>query len=444
MKLSSKQPSNNPRRPGTIFVGGLITGLIVSQFIFEFDWYNGAAPIANRRSNGDANYSEHFQVSEQTVTAMVANRGSSGDAVKTGRPLPQAVMDCWPYLVGNTILGSRAVNSSFIVNIGANDGKSLDETWFWLGREDAEGLAIECHPKTVPKLIQNYRQARNRVKIVTEFATPDSIVRIFKEAAVPEELFLLKIDVDSYDVDIIETVLAAGYRPVLVFVEINEKIPPPFRFTVKYAKESTAKQFYWQGGHLFGASLMSWADCFERQDYKLLGLQYGNNLLYARKDLVRDGLGADPSCSYVEGYYHPFTHLRSTRAEKYKWNEDVTFFFDFYPEKWKDASQLMKAKLIETSPDTMRKNQAALRQSGDNLVMEWPNVPNLADTEAADFKRSCERLEARGAPRVKLDPRALRQNWQRVVDGISMNDDYSKTEASRRGFNMNCNASGLV
>ena len=423
-----------------------------------FDEKYTRSPGTGRRVEKQANltnldfFKDHLETaagvhSAQAQEGGAATSGHGEVATSTARPFPQAIMDCWPQLVGDVILGSKMVPNRYIVNIGANDGKNIDETWYWLGREGAEGMAIECSSKSLPKLRMNYNNARNKVTIISEFATPDTIVRIFKEAAVPEFFFLLKIDIDSYDVEVVEMILSAGYRPALVFVEINEKIPPPFRFKIKYARGSGAKQFYWHGGHLFGASLMSWADCFQRQNYKLLGLQYGNNLLYARHDLVHNGVGADPGCSYVEGYYHPFTKLRPPKAYKYQWNVDVAFFFDLHqPGKWETAARIIKDKLLETSRETARRNQVALRQTGNSSVVEWPNVPDKNDMVAADFKRSCERLEVGldAAPRVKLHSWALRPDWEKGIANFDSSEFYTQQEVVNRGFGMSCSGEGLT
>ena len=68
----------------------------------------------------------------------------------------------------------------------------------------------------------NAKLARGRV-------TPGSVESLLS-AEVPTDYALLNLDIDSYDLAVIDEMLKSGYKPTIISMEVNEKIPPPIYF----------------------------------------------------------------------------------------------------------------------------------------------------------------------------------------------------------------------
>ena len=86
------------------------------------------------------------------------------------------------------------------------------------------------------------RLARARV-------TPLNLVNSQPGNEVPKNFELLNLDIDSYDLRVVETILSSGFRPQIISMEVNEKIPSGIFFTVEYDDEH-----YWKGDHFYGCS----------------------------------------------------------------------------------------------------------------------------------------------------------------------------------------------
>ena len=63
----------------------------------------------------------------------------------------------------------------------------------------------------------------------------------------PKNLTFINLDIDSYDLEIINQILDSGFKPDIVSIEINEKIPPPIYFSVTYDQKSLleGRPFLW-------------------------------------------------------------------------------------------------------------------------------------------------------------------------------------------------------
>ena len=44
----------------------------------------------------------------------------------------------------------------------------------------------------------------------------------------------LNLDIDSYDLEVMKKILEKNFRPKVISMEINEKIPPPIYFAAKF------------------------------------------------------------------------------------------------------------------------------------------------------------------------------------------------------------------
>ncbi len=109
---------------------------------------------------------------------------------------------------------------------------------------------------------------------------PGDIKSPLKSLSIDNDFSVLCLDVDGNDYWILAAILAS-FRPRLIVTEINEKIPPPIRFAVKYDPAFNL------GHHFYGYSIAALADLCARSDYGILRLEY-NNAFIAPRELTGD------------------------------------------------------------------------------------------------------------------------------------------------------------
>ena len=73
------------------------------------------------------------------------------------------------------------------------------------------------------------------VHVLWGYAEPDTIGERLRRAGVPRTLDALKVDIDSTGLPTLRGVLASGFRPKVLMVEINPDIPPPISWHVAHA-----------------------------------------------------------------------------------------------------------------------------------------------------------------------------------------------------------------
>jgi len=206
------------------------------------------------------------------------------------------------------LLGKLPIRHRFAVDIGAGDGEAMSNS-YRLFREGWEGLAAEWDGFKFSKLAYRYagfpgaRLARARV-------TPANVLGLLAAAETPREFGFLNLDIDSFDYFLLERLLAE-YRPSLICAEINEKIPPPLKFAVKWDPEHR-----WAQDHFFGQSL-SMLECLGKANsYALVALEYNNAFLIARE------LNPVPMVSAEEAYRVGYSS-RADRLQRLPWNRDM-------------------------------------------------------------------------------------------------------------------------
>jgi hypothetical protein len=218
------------------------------------------------------------------------------------------------------LLSALGTQAGYVVDIAAGNGFSQSSTLGFFRREGWSGLAVEMDPDRFSKLafiyakFPNARLARNRV-------TPLNVKSLLDSYEVPKDFDLLNLDIDSYDLYVIEEMLKAKYRPKVISMEINEKIPPPIYFTVDYHDAH-----YWQVDHFFGCSIEAAASIVRPFGYILQSLVY-NNAMFIRTD-VANGRFEDMSVkdAYDNGYRN-----KSDRKTLFHYNADVDCLLDYTP-----------------------------------------------------------------------------------------------------------------
>lgn len=215
-------------------------------------------------------------------------------------------------------LGLR--EGGFAVDLAAGDGVTSSCTLPLFRDHGWRGLAVECDPARFALLHHAYR-AFPAVRLDGARVAPGNVAPLLARHGVPTDFTLLNLDLDSYDLAVAEALLD-GFRPLVVDLEVNEKVPPPVRFAVRYSAEHR-----WDEGHCYGCSLSAASDVLGAAGYRLVGLEY-NNAFFVRDDTVATAGVASvaPEDAYRFGY--------SSRAERrrwFPWNVDMDDLLECAP-----------------------------------------------------------------------------------------------------------------
>lgn len=196
------------------------------------------------------------------------------------------------------------------VDVGAHDGTYLSNT-FTLFRRGYRGLAVESDPQCFARLATTYQHLPD-VRLFRCAVTPRTLVSLFELAGVPHEVDFVNLDVDSFDRDLLIPLLASSYRPRLICVEVNEKIPPPIRFAVRYSPDYQHTSNHLDD-HFYGQSIAELAAVCARYAYDLVALEYNNAFLMPHELALFPALDAARA-------YRTYYLERPDRRQRFPWN----------------------------------------------------------------------------------------------------------------------------
>lgn len=224
----------------------------------------------------------------------------------------------YPHLRG--IINRLNILTGYVVDIAASDGVTSSSTLGFFQDPNWSGLAVEMDPIKFSKLAFLYTNFPD-AKLAMVRVTPININYILNGFEVPVDFTLLNLDIDSYDLHVINQVLKSGFRPKIISMEINEKIPPPIFFSVNYDDGH-----FWKGDHFYGCSLTAASEIVKPYGYKLESLQY-NNATFIRSDICND-LFDDLSIeiAYDSGYRN-----KPDREKLFPWNLNINCILDYSP-----------------------------------------------------------------------------------------------------------------
>lgn len=214
------------------------------------------------------------------------------------------------------------IQNGYMVDIAASDGVEHSCSFGFLNELKWAGLAVEIDPLKFAKLaflnvnFPKVQLARCRI-------TPTNIGSLLKAFDVPLGFSLLNLDIDSFDLDVADAMLNAGFRPQIISMEINEKIPPPIFFNIPFREDHV-----WNTDHFFGCSLNAAVAVIRPHGYVLESLQY-NNAVFVRSDCA-NGVVQDEDAlkAYEAGYRN-----KPDRTKLFHWNADVDAMLDMAPEE---------------------------------------------------------------------------------------------------------------
>ena len=202
------------------------------------------------------------------------------------------------------------------VDIGAGDGIRGSNTYALFLR-GWRGVGFEGDERRARRLARAYRNLEG-VEARQALVTPSNVVALLREHSIPKDFGVLSLDIDSYDYWVLDAVLKE-FRPRVVVTEINEKIPPPVRFRVRFDPDFQLQH------HFFGYSIASLEELCERHSYALVALEY-NNAFVAPRELLGDLPALDAATAYRRGYFE-----RPDRRERFPRNHDMEVLHTLAP-----------------------------------------------------------------------------------------------------------------
>ena len=204
-----------------------------------------------------------------------------------------------------------------VVDIGAGNGVRWSNSYALL-LEGWRVLGIEADQQKFSLLTRVYRDYP-KAHAAHCRAEPENIVSLFRSLDIEKNFSVLSLDIDGNDYWVLEAILSS-FRPSLIVTEINEKIPPPIRFVIKYDPDFTLRH------HFYGYSIASLSDLCARHGYGILELEY-NNAFLAPKELGGSRF-IDAETAYAEGYRD-----RPDRKQRFQLNFDMEELLSMTPEE---------------------------------------------------------------------------------------------------------------
>lgn len=224
------------------------------------------------------------------------------------------------------IFKALGITGGYIVDIAASDGYTLSPTLGFFKDRRWTGLAVEMDPAKFATLAFIFADFPG-VSLVRNRVIPSNIGSLLAACGVAEDFTLLNLDIDSYDLHVIDAMFQAGYLPKVISMEINEKIPPPVWFSVDYDETHV-----WSGDDFFGCSLAAASSVVKGRGYVLHSLEY-NNALFVRAELAQGRFaGMSDKEAYDRGYRN-----RPDRKELFFWNSHVEHLLDLPPHEVQQA-----------------------------------------------------------------------------------------------------------
>ena len=181
-------------------------------------------------------------------------------------------------------------NSRVYLDIGCGTAFNLSGEMI---RDSILTVLVEGEDKKIQE-IPGVDNPKN-VILLNRWATPENIKEILNEYIGSLDITLLDLDIDSYDFELLETILRIK-KPYIIMAETNEKIPYPIEFYVKYDHS-------WDTSHFYGMSFASFCGLVQ-EDYDIVSLNI-NNAFAIRKDMNNSRSIVSHKELYEHGYKNP-------------------------------------------------------------------------------------------------------------------------------------------
>ena len=206
--------------------------------------------------------------------------------------------------------------SFYIIDIGASTGVNSDPVFKFINDIKYKGLCIEGNSQSVNEL-----KYKTHFNIYNGYVKPSNVLTIFENYKVPCDIDILKIDIDGYDLEVLRVILSK-YKPRIIIAEINEKIPPPICFEVKYKED-----YSWDYSHCFGFSVQSGAKVMNDNNYKIISLYEINNIVCINEELCKSfKIQHNNTDEYIKILYKKEYIDNLNRLYALPWNENVNYW----------------------------------------------------------------------------------------------------------------------
>lgn len=204
-----------------------------------------------------------------------------------------------------------------VVDIGAGNGVRWSNSYALL-LAGWKALGIEADPQKYGLLSKVYSKFPG-ARASNSLADPDNVGSLLRDFNIEENFGVLCLDIDGNDYWVLDAILSS-FRPGLVVTEINENIPPPLRFIVKFDPDFQLRY------HFYGYSIAALEDLCEKHDYGILELEYNNAFLAPRE--LGGAQFRDAESAYRKGYLD-----RPDRKERFASNLDMEVLHSLSPEE---------------------------------------------------------------------------------------------------------------
>ena len=194
-----------------------------------------------------------------------------------------------------------------VVDIGAGNGVRWSNSYALL-LAGWKALGVEADPQKYVLLSKVYNKFPN-ARAANSLASPDNICALLRDFDIEKNFGVLCVDIDGNDYWVLDAILS-NFRPGLVVTEINENIPPPLRFVVKFDPDFRLRY------HFYGYSIAALEDLCYSHDYGILELEYNNAFLAPRE--FEAAQFRDAKSAYRKGYLD-----RPERKERFADNVDM-------------------------------------------------------------------------------------------------------------------------
>ncbi len=202
-----------------------------------------------------------------------------------------------------------------VVDIGAGNGVRWSNSYALL-IEGWKALGVEADWQKYSLLSRVYRDFPYAHACHSR-ADPNNIGSLLEDFSVESDFGVLCLDIDGNDYWVLNAILSQ-FRPGLVVTEINENIPPPLRFLVKFDPDFQLRH------HFYGYSIAALEDLCEKRDYGILRLEYNNAFLAPRE--LGAGRFRSAESAYREGYRD-----RPDRKRRFASNLDMEILHSLEP-----------------------------------------------------------------------------------------------------------------
>lgn len=252
--------------------------------------------------------------------------------------------------------------TKYMVNIGAasSGGGQYDPTYpVLVGNHSFGALLIDPNPD--PKLFDAY-PVRNNIQIKHDYIWPESIVKdVLEKYRVEKQFGLLKVDIDSYECSLIDSILKADYRPDIIHTEFNPIFAPPVVFIPIYdpAKKHDWNPPLWANhGPFYGCSLSALVKTVSKYDYVLLQVEFWDTV-FIRKELAISKsiqVPVNEIVAYQVGYMeHSCLPHCKTNLKLYNQEIDLAIKKNILNEKFR---LLMSPLIDQIAPKSKNTNEA--------------------------------------------------------------------------------------